>query len=294
MQNKLVNITYAWLGAILLSILSSCTKERAIDCLHEGSINIALNMEGTTQRTMKFYFFPETGAPIVREGTSTGGYSGTLPEGKYSVLIFNDDDKSVFFNGLDSFSTAECHAIQTSKSSSDIILQPEAIYGESIQQIEISKSSTIQQNLTPKSYLKSLTLNFNMAGQSDQVSSCVASIGGIAQGVNLTSREIIISQDGGHTVSTSDISTTNYSSTITLFGQDPATPNILTTEISFTSGAKQIVTVDVTEAIQNINDPTAPEIEITPEITINKDINGNFSATLTSWSYKDETIIIKP
>ena len=107
-------LTYVLSGCMLLIMWaeSGCTKQSLDHRKREGHVHIALQWDkGYTPAGSRFYFYPEDGSEAIVRDCPKEGFSGTLPEGSYRVIVLNSDARNIALRNEQQHQTAEIYVL---------------------------------------------------------------------------------------------------------------------------------------------------------------------------------------
>ena len=254
----------------------SCVKEKKTLC---GSVSIATDWgDLPISAGMIFIFTP------IQLDTQADGCSYRLPEGKYKVLLFNNDTRNILFKHLDKYELAEASVAPTAKSA-QTLGQPDMLYGCSIDEITVDAQNPIQSQVKIKSYVKKIVANINLSQDGD-IKNVSARLKGIAQSISLSDGRPITTETIADVEMQSDIRTDgNVSISCTTFGSTPVaadtppsqTPQtVVEINATYKDDTQRTVTADISEVIKQITDNNKNEATI--EL---KDMG--LMAIITSW-----------
>ena len=260
----------------------SCVKEKKTLC---GSVSIATDWgDLPISAGMIFIFYPEPEGTPIQLDTQADGCSYRLPEGKYKVLLFNNDTRNILFKHLDKYELAEASVAPTAKSA-QTLGQPDMLYGCSIDEITVDAQNPIQSQVKIKSYVKKIVANINLSQDGD-IKNVSARLKGIAQSISLSDGRPITTETIADVEMQSDIRTDgNVSISCTTFGSTPVaadtppsqTPQtVVEINATYKDDTQRTVTADISEVIKQITDNTKNEATI--EL---KDMG--LMAIITSW-----------
>lgn len=261
----------------------SCVKEKKAPC---GSVSIATDWgDLPISAGMIFIFYPEPEGTPIQIDTQADRCSYRLPEGKYKVLLFNNDTRNILFKHLDKYELAEASVAPVAKSP-QTLGQPDMLYGCSIDEITVDAQNPIQSQVKIKSYVKKIVANINLSQDGD-IKNVSARLKGIAQSISLSDGRPITTETIADVEMQSNIQTDgNVSISCTTFGPTPVTadtppeqPPQTAVEIDATykDDTQRTVTADISEVIKQITDNNSKN-EATIEL---KDMG--LAAIVTSW-----------
>lgn len=237
-----------------------------------------LNQDDTKSSAMEVHYYnKETGEHIVVMGDEREAEK-FIPYATYDVIAVSSQVENVEYKGMDSYDTAQAYA---TISSDGKLLQPGSIYSAH-QQMTLKPSDKTVHTLSVDPYIKKVALNIDLSGETARIANCKISLSGIAVGVNLTTGKVIYSSTESYSIESEQINSLPLETVLSFFGTDD-NANVLTIDVTLNDGTVTTVTADITEALDKINDPNFPGIEIKPEVEITKDPITGVKATLIGW-----------
>lgn len=287
-------------GAILVS---GCIKQKFSTKEEQGTVEFSFNWENlvagdTKPENIKLHFYGANNTISLFDANASK-FSGTLPAQSYKVLAVNTGCSTVEFRGLDSYETASVYAknysgsvMALSKADVHMIDQPQGVYGASLGSLVVESDKTTTQDLQPFSYVSTISLALKVDGDELAVTGCCARVSGIACGMVLASREVICNGPKGSVVMHPEIKSDQYKATFSIFGTAPETANNLTLDFEFDNGGMHSVTVDISDALVDINKPTVSDVSVDVDVGVSKNAEGEFTATVKGWVAKTEDIEI--
>lgn len=278
---RLVN---ACLLAALLFSSVHCTRRDLETPPEESAVNITfdwknLHPDESTPAGMRLYFYKDDGSAIMTASCDGTAFSGTLVFGAYHVLAYNADADGVAYRNLDTYAGAQIYAPSWTKAA--YISQPLHAYGIGLESLTVSEGSETSAVMTPASLVKKVLLEVTFTGEASAVSSCDLTLDGIVQAVTLATGEL--AQETGTIAVTPTLTGSGFETLFTFFGKAPSVRNLLKLELGFTGGASQQLTLDLTTALENVNQVSAP-VQVEAEIEISATAEGRFSASVLHWT----------
>lgn len=204
-QNTIQNIPARVLLTLAATVLlAGCVKHNLEQrptpppASEDGAAEITLDWGGDERpQTARFLFYDENG-DLVREETGlTDGFKGTLPTGKYRLVVHNEDAQQVDYRGTDSYQTAEVFAQHTNYTDGHhpaegvpCILEPQAVFGIGVcnefDEIVVEAGKTTKATVAPEELTRRVVFRFSI--ESDvEVHSLKGVLDGVSPGVFLAS-----------------------------------------------------------------------------------------------------------
>lgn len=262
-----------WPFAVLLAaaLAAGCVRRDLEPWPTEGSVEIVLDWDGDERpQTARFLFYDESG-DLVREETGlTDGFRGTLPVGKYLLVVHNTDAGQVEYRGTEKYETAEVYAKhidygkgQHPAEGVPCILEPQMAFGagacNEFDRIEVFPGRTTPATITPGLLVKQVEFRFSVKSDAE-VRSLRGVLGGVAPGVFLA--------DGRHNTATScsleftaspasRATSGDYTARVGIFNllttaQSPDGTNIVHVVITLADGQELPADVDLTPTLREI------------------------------------------
>lgn len=282
MKNR-VCFRFAFL-LVLLSMVAGCgVRNEPDDCL-AGVIRMQLNWAdsagaGPQGKWLVFYSDDKPTVPLVQE-VGNEIYIDTLPPGRYRTLLLAMD-KNITRLDFVQMKQIEQATLSLKELQGNIGLYPgaEMVFSE-IFVFDLTKPIPGVVMLTPKP----LVLNTAFAISIPEVREVQASLKGIPTEVNLWSRKAVYTDPNHYTVLTSRLSgqRITLSGSIlmpTAGGQPTRTDRLaiwLEVDLTYNNGVKQLLTVDVTQALNEVAAEAPPEV-------IFELVKVGLSATIVGW-----------
>lgn len=292
MKTKVIMSKLIFIALFVLVIASSCSRRELELFPAEGPVNITYNWanlgDGETQpKAMKLYFYGN-GTVITRESDGVA-FNGMIPNGTYQVIAYNTDAVGVSYDKLDTYVGAQ--ALVPSATKAAYLSQPLHSYGVGLGNIVVMGDSVVTEAMKPVSFVKSVTLKYIVTGEKDAVKSCTGVLNGIAEAVNIVTGEPI--GKVGTVGFTPTVTAEGYASTITFFGKENSSTNVLHSYFNFVGGGGQALDIDVSAAIEGVNAATIP-IHIEAYIKVTGTLNGGgFKAKVSKWTSSNGEIIVE-
>ncbi len=288
LRNKLI------LPVLLIAFIvaeSSCTRRKLESPSGMGTVNITfdwlhLSAGETIPPGMKLCFYNSNGSVITKDCSGTG-FSGALPAGTYQVLAYNTDAGGVAYRNLDKYTEAQVYTPSYTKAT--YISQPLHVYGIGLGSLSVLSDEKVSKVMTPAAFVKKAVIELIVTGQRSAVASTRLTLDGIVQAVNIA--DGTFPGGAGSLSFVPDATATGFESTVTFFGKDPATANLLTIVVYFTGGGSQIFNIDLTPKLTGV---IPINMDITVNIAITGSVTGGFQATLSDWSVKNRDVTINP
>ena len=245
---------------VLATSVLSCVREKETAC---GSVKITAEWGALTKsQGMSIIFYPKDGSPLIRQEIAPEGFSCTLPEGKYSVLFFNNNTKNIRFNHIDNYDQAEATVLPSSRAEQSIS-QPDMLYGNTIDEITVEKDGIVENNVHISTYTKNIVANINLTEEGGKkIKNISAQLKGVSHSINLSKKRPVYESTATNTDMNTEIqSDGNISLNCTTFGvphaEDIQGEEVKTTvEIAaiYTDNTTKTVTADISKVIHAIQD----------------------------------------
>ena len=163
-------LTYVLSGCMLLIMWaeSGCTKQSLDHRKREGHVHIALQWDkGYTPAGSRFYFYPEDGSEAIVRDCPKEGFSGTLPEGSYRVIVLNSDAWNIALRNEQQHQTAEIYVLPEEEGLSAVpcICQPGNLLLAGINEadkLEVPYQDTVSVSASPHSRVKKIRFFFKL------------------------------------------------------------------------------------------------------------------------------------
>lgn len=185
--------------------LSSCEhKLLCYDHSHVARAEVVFDWskaEDANPESVSLYLFPEDGGkPLHYEFTDKSGGTIRVPVGKYEALCFNSDTEDIRYRGTERKSSFELYTVETGLMSAmkavlnvtspsgpdfgeSVASQPETIWSDETDGIEIEQSSTTRIVLAPQLSVIKLSIEFRDVENLKYVAGVSASLSGLAAGL---------------------------------------------------------------------------------------------------------------
>lgn len=274
----------------LTLLLFGCIKRPLDQVNPDSKINVIfqwqkLNTGDPISESMKLYFYGEDGRIFCKDANSKG-FSGTLPAQKYNVIAINTDAKGVVYENLDDYLTASVVASAVKTKSSEIVEQPERVYGASVGDIIIIGGQSSNLVLEPIKYSKTINNKFVISGDVSELEKCQVFLSGLSRGFLLHNSELLTGEADSASVIIDDIKKDNFSTSFNVFGIFPNANNILKLNFAFNNGSNESIDINVSEVLKKVE----VAINITVYVDIVREAEGGFRARLKSWISNSEEI----
>ena len=164
-------LTYVLSDCMLLIMWaeSGCTKQSLDHRKWEGHVHIALQWDkGYTPAGSRFYFYPEDGSEAIVRDCPKEGFSGTLPEGSYRVIVLNSDAWNIALRNEQQHQTAEIYVLPEEEGLSAVpcICQPgNLLLAGGINEadkLEVPYRDTVSVSASPHSRVKKIRFFFKL------------------------------------------------------------------------------------------------------------------------------------
>ena len=204
---------YACYGRLMmllspLFVCSGCIK----DSCSSGSAGL-LEPEGYAEITIdwgmdecprgaRFLFYDESGDLVKEEEGSDGSFRGSLPVGKYRIIVHNSDAEQVGYRGMDKYETAEIFSQSADMSMSYLlqvkdmitgqpyITEPSSVFAagscKEFGELDITDGGTLKATVNPVCVTRSMEFHFDVSSV-ENIDSLKGMLSGVAQGVFIAS-----------------------------------------------------------------------------------------------------------
>ena len=276
---------------ILGITIGSCTR-RDLDMPEEGGevsilFDWSLLAKGDTiPKNMKLYFYAANGT-IIEKTATREGFRGMMPKGGYRILTHNPDAGQVDYKKMNSYKEATVFAPGYTKAS--YIEQPLYSYGAGLDTFTVVISAKNEATIRPVPFVKKATLKLALTGSVSAINTCNCSLNGIVQAVRIAHAEA--ENTAGTILFSPKPVTGGYESTISFFGKDQPSTNMLGIIFDFKAGGGQTLDVDITSALSTLSTEN-PWLEIKLNIEITGSAEGVFKATLKDWTVEEKEIVV--
>lgn len=291
-------------GLLSLAFLSGCVKRdleyrTCVPSDGEGRVEIALDWNGEVRpQQARYLFYREEDGTLYRsfEGI-TDGYKGSLPAGKYRLIVHNTDAGRVGFCGVEKYATAFVFAlseesVKSPRAGSACIQEPEGVYGigqcEAGLTLDVRKGETLVSTVHPRSLTRLVKLHFELKNM--QVEHIGGYLNGVSPSVVLATGEC---RPAGCAVAFSTVTQvqgSEFAAAVQVFNlrtAQEAAPGSNTLDITLTDdqGGSRNTTVDITDAVKEIIDKNGGKtpIEIPVSIALALIDDGSLQAAVTPW-----------
>lgn len=296
-------------GALLmvslsLVLLSGCVKRdleyrTGVPSDGEGGVEIALDWGGEERpQEARYLFYREEDGTLYRsfEGI-TDGYKGTLPVGKYRLIVHNSDAGRVGYCGVENYHTAFVFALQeesvkSSRAGGACIQEPEGVYGigecEHGVTLDVRKDETLVSTVHPGSLTRLVKLHFELENM--QMEHIGGYLNGVTPSVVLATGECRPADCAVAFSAVAQTQGTEFTAAVQVFNlrtaqQAAAGSNTLDVILKDNDGQEHETTIDITSAVKEVIDKNGGEIpvEIPVRIALTLIDNGNLQAAVTPW-----------
>lgn len=283
------------ISMLLLLAFSSCKKHTSTPQYENADVQIifdwsARNEADKVPDEMTLLIYPgNTDAPIRKEVSSNRAVVN-LPMGTYQVIAVNNDSEKATLRGESTYETAEMYAIATPIRSTNLLPDiDKAIYAANAGSGMAVKGKE-GNTLTLKLQAIVQKLKFEVIVELDKtIQSCSATLSGIAPAVNLSTLQPLRENPGSiplvFTVTGSEME-----GEVRVFGANPdvagadRVSNKLLLDFSFTDGSQTTVPIDVTEAMNHLQNH-----EITISIKVQSNNSLELSGQVVKWESGGES-----
>lgn len=292
-------LTYMLTCGLCLALLAGagCVKQGLDLREQEGYVRIDLQWENNAvPEGSEFYFYTETGELVHSCKCPPEGFSGTLPMGKYKIIVWNTDARNVELVHMDKHATAEVRAVADGSAAgkaAGCIAQPTNLllangFNEA-ELMEVPYRDSVVMSASPRAKVKTVKFVFTLDNAA-AVKLLGGSLSGVSSGLHCATGSCTNNpQNVNFEVSTDPYGKYNYVADISVLDLvEPASgvlgSHILTLKVVI-DGVEHTMNIDLTatiDALLNGEWGGVIPVEIPLEIDL-KSIDGNLSAEVTPW-----------
>ncbi len=189
-------LTYVLTCGLLLAALAggSCVKQ-GLDLREQvGYVRIDLQWEnGSVPEGSEFYFYNENGERVHSCICAAEGFRGTLPIGKYKIIVWNTDAENLELFGMDNYASAVVRVTADETAANrdgGYIAQPDNLLLASAfneaEFMEVPYRDSVIMSASPKGLVKKVHLVFKV-DNADAVKLVSGSLSGVSSGVQCSS-----------------------------------------------------------------------------------------------------------
>lgn len=292
------------LAVLSLVLLSGCVKRdleyrTGIPDAGDGRVEIALDWNGEQRpQQARYLFYREEDGTLYRsfEGI-TDGYEGSLPAGKYRLIVHNTDAVRVGFCGMENYTSAFVFAlseesVKSSRAGSACIQEPEGVYGigecEAGVTLDVRQGETLVSTVRPHCLTRQVKLHFELENM--QMEHIGGYLNGVTPSVVLATGECRPADCAVAFSTTNQVQGTEFTAAVHVFDiraahQDIPGSNTLDVTLSDANGQGHDMTIDITDTVKEVIDKNGGKVpvEIPVKIELVLIDNGNLQATVTPW-----------
>ena len=282
---------YSYLLFILTCLFTACTSLTTDkDWTKNGRIRLVLDWRTRATHTgvFDYYFYAEGNpVPLVRR-VDASGYEGTIPQGRYGVVVCNPDGVNLDLSMNNGYSGARASArpSASSKGAVGVICQPGNLYGTGEEEVVATAvGKTIV--LTPACLIKEVILNIRIEGNGD-VSVVSGELSGIPPEVCIPTGELCEGNYGSVCFPTEASGPNQYTASLSLFGLrqgkggDIKIPVNLSLTVEQKDGLSFVSHTDVTDQVNEaITNGLTARIEL--DLTVHPLATGGYAIEVTGW-----------
>lgn len=257
-----------------------------------GTVRLLLRRQNSDcPAGMTWYFYPDgSDSPLIRQGDASG-YEGTLPSGRYSVVVCNADPTNITLEMENGYEKACGKAQQFSslKSASVHVDRPGNLYGTGKDMIEVGGSETVAEELSPVSLVKTLEMNIEVTGgEKGEIAPAVLSgrLTGVSSRVHIPSGKPLFDTPAFMTFEPEEVSSGVYCSSISLFGlssgEDGGEPVGLSLTMTLADGKEITSSTNITEEVKDVFTANVTT-HVILDLVVRYDEIGGLTLTLTDW-----------
>lgn len=277
------------LFALLLSGCTSLTTDK--DWVKNGKIRLVLDWGTRTVHAGAFdyYFYAEDNpVPLVRRGDASG-YEGTIPQGRYGVVVCNPDGVNLDLLMNDGYFGA--HAIAcpsiSSKGTVGMISQPGNLYGAGEEKVVATAAVSKIIVLTPVCLIKEIILNIRIEG-SGEILVVSGELSGVPPEVCIPTGELCRGSYASVCFPAEANGMNRYTASLSLFGLRPESeeefnePASLSLTVEQKDGQSFISYTDVTDQINEaVHNGLTARIEL--DLTVHPLKTGGYTIEIIGW-----------
>ena len=278
---------------ILTCLFTACTSLTTDkDWTKNGRIRLVLDWRTRAAHTgvFDYYFYAEDNpVPLVRRGDASG-YEGTIPQGRYGVVVCNPDGVNLDLSMNNGYFGARASARSSafSKGEGRVISQPGNLYGTGEEEVVATAAVGKTIVLTPACLTKEVVLNIRIEGSGD-VSVVSGELSGIPPEVCIPTGKLCEGNYGSVCFPTEACGLNCYTASLSLFGLRPGNegedfkvPANLSLTVKQRDGLSFVAQTDVTDQVNEaiINGLTA-RIEL--DLTVHPLEAGGYTIEITDW-----------
>lgn len=227
MKRSNVYIMWAAVFAVTCFVLSGCAYRLTDeDWEKNGKVRILLSWQsrgGEIPSRMNYYFYKEgVSVPLIRSGES-GGYEGTLPVGRYQVVVCNPDGGNVELDMYKGYALARALAQPvsslkpSSKASSGSISQPRNLYGSGQEELVVGSGTANTSELYPKSLVRQVSLNIRVTNLQD-IERIRGGLSGVSPEIHIPSGTALFEHPASVSFEPEQMAANLYCTSFTVFG----------------------------------------------------------------------------
>lgn len=220
----------------------------------------------------------------------TNTFGKLLSPGAYNMLVYNTPE-GITINGT--VATVNSVGEGVRSGSVQIESRPEYLFG-AYQRVTIMEDDTTYVVARMRQYIKLLNITLNVKdGDSGRIASVECKLDGVETSVDLSTG--VLSGSSACTVNGMTLGDGTITTFFRILGIVPTERQTITVTITYTDGEEEIITSDITDIIDGINDeedtPTGgdgdtPTIDISGEITLPTE--SGFEATIEGWQQAND------
>lgn len=301
-KKSIINrLTIFFVCAIILPACAYRTPDE--DWVRNGRVRLLLNWQTRAlPPTMTYFFYKDgTGSPVIRKGDASG-YEGSLPAGRYKVMVCNTGCENVLLetgNGYDG-ACGRARQVSSLKSSGVSIVQPGNLYGCGCEQVDVGGEETAVKELNPAGLVKKLELNIKIVGgETGKVlpEKITGRLTGVSSGVYLASGKPVSDTPAFMVFEPGAAASGVYTTNLSLFSlperTEDALPVCLLLEMELSDGTEVSTSTDITVEIGKAFAEFTFSVIL--DLTIRYDEVGGLTILLAEWKKgNDGSGIIDP
>lgn len=269
--------------AVICSALPGCAYRLTDeDWEKNGKVRILLTWQsrgGETPSRMNYYFYKDgSSTPLIRSGEG-GGYEGTLPVGRYQVVVCNPDGGNLELDMYKGYALARALARPVSslkspsKAAAASVSQPSNLYGAGQEELAVGSGGGNTSELFPKSLVRQISLNLRVTSLQD-IERIRGGLTGVSPEIHIPSGTALFERPASVSFEPEQTAANLYSTSFTVFGlcsgeENEEQKSELSLTVTMKSGegftSRTDITSEVNEAFnQSISSNIVLDMEVAP------------------------------
>lgn len=289
-QKRLRWVGLIWLVWLMLPVGCAYHSPEE-DWERNGKVRLVLDWGTHASRTGAFdyYFYAEGNpVPLVRRGDASG-YEGTLPKGRYGVVVCNPDGVNLDLSMNSGYALARAIARTSSstKAGAFSIQQPANLYGTGCEEIQATAEGGKAVVLAPVCLTKEVILNVLIEG-GGEIAVIDGELSGIPPEVCIPTGEPCAGRSASVHFPAQTEGENRYTASLSLFGLRPGnkpettSPANLSLSVEQKDGQTFVSHTDVTEEVNEaVIHGLSARIEL--NMTVHPLATGGYGIEITGW-----------